>query len=63
VSDWLGHADPAFTLRTYVHLLDAGVGDADFFDAEVGPQGTPRATQCTEIPASRSTSEVENLAA
>jgi integrase len=37
VSDWLGHADPAFTLRTYVHLLDAGVGDADFFDDEVGP--------------------------
>jgi integrase len=26
VSEWLGHADPAFTLRTYVHLLDAGVG-------------------------------------
>jgi integrase len=27
VSEWLGHADPAFTLRTYVHLLDAGIGD------------------------------------
>lgn len=25
-SEWLGHADPAFTLRTYVHLLDEGVG-------------------------------------
>jgi len=25
-AEWLGHADPAFTLRTYVHLLDAGVG-------------------------------------
>jgi hypothetical protein len=22
----LGHADPGFTLRTYVHLLDAGLG-------------------------------------
>jgi hypothetical protein len=32
VAEWLGHADPAFTLRTYVHLLDDGVGDAAFFD-------------------------------
>ncbi|HTR75702.1 MAG TPA: site-specific integrase [Solirubrobacterales bacterium] len=32
VAEWLSHADPAFTLRTYVHLLDDGVGDADFFD-------------------------------
>jgi integrase len=33
VADWLGHSDPAFTLRTYVHLLDDGVGSADFFDS------------------------------
>jgi len=26
VQEWLDHADPAFTLRTYVHLMDAGVG-------------------------------------
>ncbi len=32
VQEWLGHADPAFTLRTYVHLLDSGLGDADFMD-------------------------------
>lgn len=32
VAAWLGHTDPSFTLRTYVHLLDAGVGDADFLD-------------------------------
>ena len=32
VQVWLGHADPAFTLRTYVHLMDDGVGGADFFD-------------------------------
>jgi integrase len=32
VQEWLGHADPAFTLRRYVHLLDAGVGDAHFLD-------------------------------
>ena len=35
VPAWLGHTDPAFTLRTYVHVMDAGVGDADFFDADV----------------------------
>ena len=28
VSGWLGHADPAFTLRTYCHLIDEGLGDA-----------------------------------
>jgi integrase len=37
VQEWLGHADPGFTLRTYVHLMDAGVGDADFFDEAVAP--------------------------
>jgi integrase len=37
VSEWLGHADPGFTLRTYVHLMDAGVGDADFLDSAVTP--------------------------
>ncbi len=35
VQTWLGHADPAFTLRTYVHLMDDGVGDADFLDDAV----------------------------
>lgn len=36
---WLGHADPGFTLRTYIHLLEDGVGSADFLDdaVEVGP--------------------------
>jgi integrase len=28
VSGWLGHSDPAFTFRTYVHLLDDGLGEA-----------------------------------
>jgi integrase len=36
VADWLGHADPSFTLRTYVHLMDDGIGDADFLDEVVG---------------------------
>ena len=29
VQDWLGQADPGFTLRTYVHPMDEGLGDAD----------------------------------
>jgi integrase len=37
VQEWLGHADPGFTLRTYVHVLDDGLGDADFLDAAVRP--------------------------
>jgi integrase len=35
IQTWLGHADPAFTLRTYIHLLDDGVGSADFLDEAV----------------------------
>jgi hypothetical protein len=35
VSAWLGHADAGFTLRTYVHLMDEGVGDAAFMDEVV----------------------------
>jgi Phage integrase family len=40
VQVWLGHADPGFTLRTYVHLMDDGVGGADFFDGAI--EGLPR---------------------
>jgi integrase len=32
VAAWLGHADPGFTLRTYVHLMDDGLGDVNFLD-------------------------------
>jgi integrase len=28
VQRWLGHSDPGFTLRTYVHLLDGDLGEA-----------------------------------
>ncbi len=35
VAAWLGHSDPAFTLRRYIHLMDEGVGDAGFLDAAV----------------------------
>ena len=50
VQEWLGHHDPGYTLRTYVHLLDSGLGDADFLDdavqvASAGlPQGLPHGT-------------------
>jgi integrase len=32
VQEWLGHHSPAYTLKEYVHLVDAGVGDASFLD-------------------------------
>ena len=35
VQMWLGHHDPAFTLARYVHLLDDGLGSADFFDGHL----------------------------
>lgn len=41
VCDWLGHSDPAFTLRTYVHLMDEGVGDAEFLDEAAGGSAPP----------------------
>jgi len=34
VAAWLGHADPSFTLRTYIHARD--VGDATFLDDVLG---------------------------
>ncbi|MGD9735123.1 MAG: tyrosine-type recombinase/integrase [Solirubrobacterales bacterium] len=44
VQAWLGHADPSFTLSTYIHLMDAGVGSADFLDQAVslGGKGVAR---------------------
>ena len=36
VSRWLGHAKAAFTLDTYVHLMDGGLGEAGFVDEAVG---------------------------
>jgi integrase len=45
IQTWLGHADPAFTLRTYIHLLEDGVGSADFLDDAIeigrGPWSSP----------------------
>ena len=36
VAAWLGHEDPSFTLRTYIHARD--VGDATFLDDVLGGQ-------------------------
>jgi hypothetical protein len=50
VQEWLGHADPGFTLRTYVHLLDEGLGDADFLDEAVTADPSPVNAGSTEGP-------------
>lgn len=53
VQEWLGHADPGFTLRTYVHLMDDGLGAADFLDQAVTgePWGNTGATGGTQTDA------------
>jgi hypothetical protein len=61
VSEWLGHADAAFTLRTYVHLIDEGVGDAAFMDDAVRVGGNGVATQHPQTaanPAPAATAEI-----
>ena len=35
IQHWLGHHSAAYTLSTYVHLMDNGAGDADFLDAVI----------------------------
>ncbi len=37
--DWLGHHDPAFTVREYVGTMDVGVGSADFLDELIPVRG------------------------
>ena len=39
VQEWLVHDDPGFTLRAYVHLLDAGVGGGLEFPASLTSDG------------------------
>lgn len=52
VQRWLGHHSPAFTLATYVHLLDGGVGEALDLTAELegGNQVATRATGIDRTP-------------
>ena len=47
VQRWLGHHSAAFTLATYVHLLDSGVGEALDLDAELAQGGNRVATDAT----------------
>ncbi|MGI8556943.1 MAG: tyrosine-type recombinase/integrase [Solirubrobacteraceae bacterium] len=46
VQEWLGHHDPAYTLKTYIHLMGDGLGDADFLDDLIPTpeRATPGAT-------------------
>lgn len=37
VSAALGHADPVYSLRTYIHLVDRDIGKVDFFDPYTTP--------------------------
>jgi integrase len=46
VQRWLGHHSPAFTLSTYVHLLDGGVGAGLSLDREL--KAGRRATKAAE---------------
>lgn len=57
---WLGHSDPGFTLRTYVHLIDDGLGDAYFLDA--AGWATPWATRATETQAEPEVAEPREMA-
>lgn len=52
VQRWLGHHSPGFTLDTYVHLLDDGVGGGLDLAAELEsvPEGDPKV--CPDPPAS-----------
>jgi integrase len=45
VQKWLGHAKASFTLDTYVHLMDDGVGSADFMDQWASPGAIAGATR------------------
>ena len=38
---WLGHHAPSFTLDTYVHLLDEGVGEGLTLDLELSSLPKP----------------------
>jgi integrase len=61
VAEWLGHADPAFTLRTYVHLLDDGLGGADLFDEAV-QVGNAGATHHPKTAANGTTTAAREIA-
>jgi integrase len=49
VQRWIGHHSAAFTLSTYVHLLDSGVGDALELDVELAQGANGVLTRATGI--------------
>jgi integrase len=49
VQRWLGHHSAAFTLSTYVHLLDSGVGEALELDVELAQGANAVLTHTTGI--------------
>lgn len=49
VQAWLGHADPGFTLKTYIHLMDAGVGNAAFLDQAIGHESLAEGDQIAAL--------------
>jgi integrase len=59
VQEWLGHADPGFTMRTYVHLMDEGVGDAAFMDdaLQVGKEAARQDPGSAEAPSTSKSME------
>jgi integrase len=61
VSRVLGHSDPGFTLRTYVHLLDDDLPDVAFLDGPV--RQTPRQTDGRQTEPEPIPSEEEKTAA
>lgn len=58
VQEWLGHHDAAFTLRTYVHLMDDGLGDADFLDDVVVSAEPTRSADREDEPLTGDAAEV-----
>lgn len=55
VQRFLGHSDPAFCLRTYVHLMDEDLPRPDF--GEVGNAGATRAAETTRNEAATESGE------
>jgi hypothetical protein len=49
VQRFLGHADPGYTLRTYVHLLPEDLPSTDFLAEITTGRGNNGATRPTEI--------------
>jgi hypothetical protein len=49
VQRWLGHHSPAFTLETYVHLMDEGVGSGINLGLELESHVSPNGAGIGQI--------------